>query len=197
MRKYYPEFHTAENLANQITEIYKLCPQILVVGSLGRATVFNTVRRNPYFEFIERRQHPLYAGNTARDIDVIGAEHEVVERTLPHWVDATSYDIGGTQVAQENGEWHLSVDGHCHATLHTAVMEAIEGETIYGIPCVTIPVETQLALLKVRGKFREKDVQTFSLLSDVIEIKGTSERLPAELFTDFDKVHEINARRFS
>lgn len=194
MRNYYASFHTYDSLAAQIAGVYQKYPDMLVVGSLGRATVFSSLLGDPEFEYTARGQHSLFAGDTARDIDVIGAEHDFVVRTLPFWVDATSYDIGGTSIAKHGSDWVISVDGHYEAALHPSTMEPIEAETIYGIPCMTLPAETQLALLRVRGKFREKDVQTFSLLANLIDGR---ERLPVELYRPFEDVHEINKARLS
>lgn len=195
MRKYYPQFHTQEALSGQIAEVYSAYPNTFLVGSLGRATIYKSFGRDPFTEFIERLQHPLYNRQTARDIDVIGVEPEFAMRTLPFWVDATSYDIGGTQLTEQNGEWFIAAYDSFHSPLHPTVMEPIVTETIYDIPCTTVPPETQLALLKLRGKFRDKDVQTFSLLSDLLEVKGR--QLPSELYVPFEQVHEINVARFS
>src|SRR3989344_49799 len=192
MRMYYPEFHTPENLRDQVAEVYNHYPDMLVVGSLGRATVFNTYRGDSNYEFTQRHQHPLHNGDTARDIDVIGADQDHVARTLPFWVDATSYDIGGTQIAQQNGEWFISVDGYYEAQLHPATMEPIEAETIYDMSCLAVPPETQMALLRVRGQLREKDVLISSIFSDLIGAIPAAKRLSSELFEPFEAVHQIN-----
>ncbi len=193
MISFRPELHTPTNLHLQIEEIYSVDPSVLVVGSLGRAGIYNAVHGRPNYEFEARNQHPLKRDGEARDIDVISTRrHDLPSR--PYFTDTEAYADRQVGLRVENGEWILSANSEFETLLDPAVMEPTQVETIYGIPCTTIPPETLLALIKVKGKLREKDEQAFSLLSQVVDRRPTNKRLPRSLLAPFEKVHEINSR---
>ncbi len=194
MRNFYPQFHTPETLADQFNEVYAKYPEAILVGSLGRAAIYNDLIADPYREFVERGQHPLKKGVSARDIDFIGVEADVVAHILPFWVDSTPYDDDSARIVKKDSQWFLTSNKKLLEQLHPRVMEPVAATTIYGIPCTTISLETHLALHKIRGAFRSKDQTSLHLLMALVQEQTGRATLPNELYGPFEKLHTLNNR---
>jgi len=79
--KYQAELHTPDALTAQIEAIYSQAPDTVLLGSLGRAVIYDRLLSNPNAEFETRGQVPerkLEDGLVvARDIDIISANAQL------------------------------------------------------------------------------------------------------------------------
>ncbi|HET7827819.1 MAG TPA: hypothetical protein VFK97_03055, partial [Candidatus Saccharimonadales bacterium] len=108
--KYQAELHTPEALATQIAAIYSRAPDTILLGSLGRAVIFDRLLSNPNAEFEVRGQvpeHKLEDGEViARDIDFIGRNARLLDPQNPFVVDF-AFDNRQISFRREGEDWFL------------------------------------------------------------------------------------------
>lgn len=145
----------------------------ILIGSFGRAAIFRLLAGNAELEFTARGENPLLnAHGGLRDIDVIGPANFVDHtwtRRLPHPVDGVAFYGPGIQLAlEDSGLWSLRSYVHRQQILlDPSVLEPVESETAYGIPCRTVSAAAHIALA---GAFceRPQDWLTQAMLMDAM-----------------------------
>ncbi|SRR3990167_11204785 len=191
MRQFDASMHTPDALAGEIAELYERSPDTLLVGSLGRAVIYGSLIGNTRYEFDKRSQHPVDAGERSRDIDVIA--HTDFGDLTPFDVDATFNGRWAT-IIQDGEDWYLvSQKQRTADLLHPAVMEPIAGETVFGIPCITVPARTHVELFGLKDAIRPKDLAARQLLAMTM---NEDEQLPDELYSPFKKLQQLNNSGF-
>lgn len=191
MITYNPDIHTPEALDAEIGRIYSRTPDALLVGSLGRAAAFGKAGYSPLVEFDYRSQNPLFTGNKPRDIDVVDGVGAKIKDS-PFIVDSTVFNCPRVSLVREGTDWYLhSPAKRFTAPLHPAVMEPIASETVHGIPCVTVPLATHLALLGLKGRMSPKVLQTRELIT---QLGGSNERTKSEIYRPFDELRALDTR---
>lgn len=190
MTTYSPQVHTAEALNDEIERMYSVHPGVLLVGSLGRAAAFKAMGYSPSIEFEHRGQDPLFDGNGARDIDVIVGQDASVE-DQPYEIDYQVYSGPRIKLIQEGEDWFLtSPKKNFYELLHPAVMEPVASETVHGISCTTLPVQTHLALFGLKGAMGPKVRQSQELTMRLGAIEESD--LPTELYKPFAELKNLN-----
>jgi hypothetical protein len=192
--RYQEHLHTPEALAQEISGLYQKAPDLILLGSLGRAVIFNCLLQNPYLEFEARGQSPEKKIEEdivmARDIDPIGAQLHNVADSEPFEVDITAFDSPRLRITQQGADWFLISDKRgVYEPLHPAVMEPIQGETVYGATAVTVPFQTHQAVFGIKDDMRPKDVDNYNFLRT--NEKHNRQPLPLELYEPFDKLRAL------
>jgi hypothetical protein len=186
--------YTSEALAAELEAITSYDPQVYIAGSLGRAVIFAKHGLSPVVEYEVRGQHPLGHGSKPRDIDVIGIDPAVDVDFEPFAVDRTAFAKDVAAIVREGDSWFLvSKVANYSEQLHPDIMEPVEGNTIFDIPCRTLPLDTHRNLFDLAGHTRAKDHVARKLLTSV----ESTDRLPAELFKPFEELRSINTRLFT
>lgn len=190
MTTYSPEIHTPDALNAEIARIYTSHPEALLVGSLGRAAAFNNLGHDPQVEFNYRRQNPLFAGSHARDIDIIPRHHGPIA-DKPFEIDDQVFYTPRAKLVSDGGDWFLVSDRRkFYEPLHPAVMEPQAAETVYGIKCMTVSLQTHLALFGLKGLMGPKVVQSLELTRKL----GSASQLTTheELYIPFEKLKALD-----
>lgn len=182
--------YTPEALALELEAIVAYEPNVFIVGSLGRAVVFAQSGLNPTVEFDERGEQPLIKKRGARDIDTIGLSPRDNVDFRPFYVDRTALTKDAAAIVLQNGDWFLvSEKANYSQPLHPDVMEPVVGETIFGIECRTVSLQTHAHLFELFGVPRAKDNIAKNLISG---IETSKPQLPTELYKPFDEIRAMN-----
>jgi hypothetical protein len=189
MSKFCETVHTPDALADQIEHIYQTEPDAYLVGSLGRAVLYGEAYDDPYKEYELRKQVPLAASIKPRDIDLIGTT-AYLEDLQPYPMDTVAFN--GTEVAivKDGDDWWLNSEERGFSErLHPAIMEPVQGMTIFDIPCKTLRAQTHLALYRARpnSMLRKHDKQNIKLLTGAL---GDVE-LPADMYEPFEQLQRV------
>lgn len=188
-----PDVHTPEALSLEIGQIHKDNDLTRLAGSLGRAVIFGRILGDPFHEYGERGQNPLVAESVARDIDLITGAPAAAANYEPFHVDTTGFASPFFSIETQDGEWFLVASYHDFAEpLHEDVVCPVQGETVFGIPSVTVPPQTLLALYGNKGQMRPKDIRSQQLLKRARDKLPSDEHLPDELFKPFEDLTLIN-----
>jgi hypothetical protein len=153
----------------------------LVVGSLGRATLFQALTGNAAYELDTRGrgQDPLHYINILgslvhRDIDTIGRTLNIKDwhAAYPHSIDEEWFRHPYCTIDNTGSGWQVSYRLHESDDLITApldpqIFSPFVGQTVLGIPCVTARPATHYALLN-SDNLRESDIQAKRLLLEVM-----------------------------
>lgn len=164
-----------EVLAGQIERVVDAYPDALLVGSLGRATVYNEVYGDPLHEYRIRNQDPTRTDcGEKRDIDLIGAPLEASEDTLgPFKIDTLAFNNNVIAIVKKGNDWLVRSSGRNYEEiLAPEVFEPVEATTILGVRCKVPPAKTQLAIMSCTGIKRPKDKVTAEVLSKAIKDGG-------------------------
>ncbi len=181
--------HTPEALAAQIEEIYAANSGTVIVGSLGRAAAYNSVGLSPVLEFEARQQTPLASESSPRDVDAM-KKNSAIEGCYPFPIQTGVFDDEKVRIDSQSGDaWLTSTLLGFAEQLHPDIIMPIEGETIFGIPCITLPLRTHAELFGMRGYIREKDILTRSVVRK--QLKGIKYELPDELYDPFNQLRSV------
>ncbi|MBI5357860.1 hypothetical protein HZB74_03375 [Candidatus Saccharibacteria bacterium] len=175
---------TREALAAQIERVVDAYPDSLMVGSVGRAAVYNEVYDDPLHEYRLREQEPIYNGCGERgDIDLVGAPPDASESHLgPFPIDTRAFSNDNLKIIKHGGDWILrSVNRGYEKTIDPYVFTPVQAVTIYGVECRVPPAQTQLALMSLTGTKRSKDVEACAVLSRAIQDGQIDEVCPEAL----------------
>lgn len=142
---------------------------LLLAGVLGRAAVYKKLLGDPLYEINARGETPLLSigvrGRSPRDVDVLGGRYEgEVNDDNPHIPDP---GVGLMIERTKSGGWAFIKDTRERVPLDPFILAPVEGETIYGLPCVTVRPATHMALL-MHPNLREKDILARELLGEVL-----------------------------
>ncbi|HSX28770.1 MAG TPA: hypothetical protein VLF60_04965 [Candidatus Saccharimonadales bacterium] len=182
MLKYEATLHTPDALASQIEVLYQRDPDLLVMGSLGRASLFNAALAMPNIEYDARGETPLTSGKEPRDIDIITTAVDMVSH--PFEVDTRAFRGTELAIIREGDDWILQSEQRGFSeSLHPAVMEPVVAETVFGIPVQTVLAQTHLALTNCRPYLRPRDGISQRLLH-----QAQGSQLPQELYAPFDRL---------
>lgn len=190
---YDERLHTPSALAGEIDMIYSRQPNALLVGSLGRAVIFGNLIGNSTAEFEARLENPVMKQEQgdllARDVDVIAPATVETGDLLPFEVDQKAFGSRQVRFVHESGTWYLVSDSKgVYEELHPAVMEPVEGETVFGTRALTVPLQTHQALFGLKGAMRPKDQATRAFIGAYDGKNKTP--LPQELYEPFDKLRK-------
>jgi hypothetical protein len=192
MQLFRAEIHTPDTLASQIEDTYRLNPETIMIGSLGRAAIYDEYIGDPDFEFTSRNQTPLVAGQFVRDMDVFSAGSARPAAEGPFPVDTTTYNNPLVEIVREGDDWWLTSAKRDFAEeIDPDTMEPRKVNTIYGIECVVLPAQTQLEIIGLNGAMREKDVKNAQLLKELLD--GQAPEMPDELFKPFRKLRDTKS----
>ena len=188
---YNPDVHTPLEMVRQIDSIYQRQPGAILVGSLGRMTAYASLTARPFTEFAAANL-AVRADGTTRDIDVAGIDDSVLEDNSfignrPYTVD--NFNCQYASLVCDGLNWYLtSRIKNYNAQLDSRVVEP-QTTRFLGTTAVTLPPQTQLELLGIKGE-REKDAVNRKLLGDAI---STSRRpnLPHELYEPFEELKDL------
>lgn len=160
----------------------------IVVGSIGRAVVFNELTGNPYVEFEARGQDPLVGRRSGwvdgrhvwdipspRDVDTIGGRKVrlVMDKPLVHPLQDTAFDNQEYHLTQDReGFWHAfttPMDGRAgiHHKFPGEMFAIHAGSTIFGIECPTVSAALHYVLL-ANNPTRPQDEKAQRLLLEVM-----------------------------
>ncbi len=149
---------------------------LLIIGSVGRAVVFNEFAGDPLLEIRARGESPIEAyyspgRNRPRDIDVIGGKPEGERRS--YWPHTAGNDAFEGLVRDGGGGWSFVRwyrGDKLKYPLDPIIFEPFKGRTIKGIECVTVRPATHVALLipRLGGHRRENDELANDLLMKVV-----------------------------
>lgn len=186
------ETYTPEALEHQFEVLYQNFDRPIVIGSLGRAVAYNQLLGDPDFEFNARSQTPLVDGNAPRDIDLLSTEREAA-KLGPYLVEPSVFDNPLVSIIREGEDWWCISELAGFAELvHPAVMEPLEGLTVFDIECTSLPPQTQVALFGLKGAMRVQDRMTRDLLGQVVsDCQG--DLLPEEMYETFDVLRTLIA----
>jgi hypothetical protein len=191
MPLYSSEIHSKESLGTELGVIQD-SGDTLIVGSLGRAVVYDSLFHDAEYEYRNRGEEPLKHGVFSRDIDVIGIDPATAGRAGPFRVDAKVFDYPIVRIVkQDDAWWLLSPRRNFAEPLHPAIMEPVLGNTVYGINCRTVPLRTHLELYGLKGRLRHKDSRTRELLVHASE-SGGYDVLPDDLYGPFSALRALN-----
>ncbi len=143
------------------------------------------------FEYDLRREQPLRAkGGLARDIDVI-SDAEGVGGRDPYYADGEVWNSDEARLRREGDQWYLSSQKyHFFEPVHEAVMEPLEGTTVFGIPCLTVRPQTQVAAYGLSGLIRAKDIRTRRALQNSI-VSQEENPLPDQYYEPFRQLASL------
>lgn len=192
--KFDERVHTPSALASEIGELYSADPYALLVGSFGRAALFYAMRGDATTEFAARHEEPVgrveFKEVQPRDIDVIASLPHDHSSLGPFKVDDRAFANRQVRIVQEGADWWLVSDSQrTYEPIHPAVMEPLEGESIYGIRARTVPLQTHQALFGLVGNIRPPDLRSLELLASLDH--DDTNRLPAELYEPFDRLRDL------
>ena len=157
----------------------------MIVGSVGRATVYNEVYGDSLHEYNLRQQEPIERTCGARgDIDLIGAPTGASENPLgPFHIDTIAFSNDKVRIIKTGGNWLLqSARRGYERMIDPEVFRPVQAVTIYGVECRVPPAKTQLALMNATGIRRAKDEKACEALSRAIEEGGLDDEVdPASL----------------
>ncbi|MBX4190500.1 hypothetical protein KW794_00230 [Candidatus Saccharibacteria bacterium] len=194
---YSPEAHTPQTLMRQVEGLYQRQPDIFLVGSLGRAAAYDMLTGVPYHEF-DQSSIVRRPDGTTRDIDVVNIDptlwfSSMNDLTRPFTVDNfTSPRVG---IENKIGTWVLkSKPLGFEAELDARLMEPVH-HRLLGVDVVTFHPQTHMALLGIKGDFREKDFNNKQKLQKAINNSDIN-LLPPELFEPFEELQESWTRDF-
>lgn len=192
--KFEEPLHTPSALMEELEAVYSDFPRTLLVGSLGRAVLYGEVLGDAMAEFQVRGETPErkveYDEVVARDIDVVGSGSTHHAHLAPFEVDHHPYNCRQVRLLQDGQDWWLASETkNLHWPLHPAVMEPVEGETVYGVKAATVPHQTHLALFGLRGTMRPKDRANRDQLAALAV--STDKLLPPELLEPFDRLRVL------
>jgi len=152
---------------------------LLVVGSVGRAAIFQSITGCAMLELNRRGEQPLVASHIVyrqgvpRDIDIIGgkAPDKEMPPPYPHHIDDRGFYNQNIQFSKTATGWQLSIDPtRDHPFTHQldpVMFDPVHSETILGIPCDTVRAATHYALLQSRSQ-RPNDQLAQELLMQVM-----------------------------
>lgn len=195
MTLYDPEVHTTEALGAEIAALNHDLPAVRLGGSLGRAVLYGSLYGNPMHEYQLRGNTPLVRNGAALDIDLITPDTGVVVEGVyqPFPVDTLSFMSPLLRFTLSGDRWVVESTHHNFAeVLHESVVEPVEGETAFGIPAVTFPPQTLLALYGHRGKMRDKDELTRGILREACDTLPHAQRIPEKYLQPFQTVAQLN-----
>lgn len=184
-------YGSVEEFTDQLQQLHSN-PDLRLVGSLGRAAWFDKVLGDPLAEYKARGENPLRDGlGRLRDIDIIAEDGTTTDG--PHPLDAMAFHNSSVDVLRNGEEWVLrSEDRGFEARLDPKVMEPVHGKTVYGVPCRTLPWQTQIALCEAKGVLRFKDDLGMRALRQAGRTSGQA--LPEELYLPFVQLLKIEER---
>lgn len=128
----------------------------LVIGSIGRAAIYEHMGLNPFLEYEARQQQPLVtATGKPRDVDVIGVSDRGGRfKGLPHFVDPSPYQVLGRDLEKrQEGVWRFKGFSGPAQDINERCFEPFEAE-IMGVPCVTVRPATHMALLTPKPRYK-------------------------------------------
>lgn len=163
---------THEALAQQVGRVVEAYPEALLVGSLGRACIYDRVYGDPLHEYKLRDQDPTEtACGDVGDIDLIGVPPAASEDMLgPFKIDTQAFNNPSVAIIKEGVDWLVRSRGRGYeAVLDPEVFAPIEAATICGVKCKVPPAKTQLAIMSSTGAMRPKDRIAVETLSKAIE----------------------------
>lgn len=173
MDAYDSKLHTPSQLNLELTSLHETTPDARIVGSLGRAVHHNLAYGDAYREFSARKESPYHVRALARDIDIVTPHTDIVPAIFP--IDSDAFRNAEVGLEHDGDTWWLtSPERNFAEPLHPDVMRPISGQTIDGIPIITLPWETHLALTSARGPLRSKDKLSAGLLHKAGQQLGTT-----------------------
>lgn len=186
-----PEVHTPIALQTQIETLHHANPEAYLIGSIGRAILFNAYQGSAEYEFAMRQQNPVGTTERARDIDLIVCKEPYVIRPFEVDTSTTSRKYG--EIVFDAGVWYLVAERYRFSeALHEDVMTPVLGESVYGAKGKTIPIQTSIALFGLQAELRHKDVFTRELLVRTEATIPEKHKLPLSLYKMFDVLREQN-----
>lgn len=194
MIKYHPEQHTPDALAEQVQNIYDNHPDILIVGSLGRAAIYEAILGDAEYEYkISGRKPTQRWSLDAADIDLINAASLQVSGDELFEVDINTFGGDFVDIYHDEHNWVIhSVERGFRNLILPQVMKPVVSKTIYGADCRTVPLQTHLALVGMSGDFSFQDMEAFGALCDAADLAGSVE-IPEVFFYPFNELRRINS----
>ena len=147
---------------------------LLIVGSVGRAAIFNKLAGDSLLEIRERGETPLESYYTRhrgrpRDIDVLGGDitEEESEASYPHHLDARAFFNIRRRIEHKNG-WRVRRaswgDTWVTTELDAELFTPVSARTVCDIPCITVRPALHYLLLNNPSGQRPNDHLAQSLL---------------------------------
>lgn len=182
--------HAPEQLAQAIDTLYRMRPDALLVGSLGRAAHFGRLTGDPSLEFRQRGQAiHIDPDGKHRDIDVIVPP----PTKLPSFIGETAIDdvcflrpVVSIVRESDGACWLISRVYNFAEPLHPSIMEPVKATTVFGFPCLVPPAQTMRQLSGVPTA-RPKDMEAARIMDSV----GFTGNLPQELYVPFEQLRHI------
>lgn len=187
--------HTFEALSLQLERTRLVYPESLIVGTLGRAGVYNEVFDDPFVEYEARGQNPLtkYRGKSVGDIDIIGgpSEDECVGFG-PFYMDIIAFGCSQMSITRKGTEWILGSSLHGYEeVIPPKALKPVKATTVYGAECMIPPAQTQLALLGLSGVDREQDIIARGIMEQAIQ-EGADDDVSSDDLAPFHELADLN-----
>jgi hypothetical protein len=184
-----PFIPSEEGMKKTISEISS--QGLLIVGSLGRAAIYNKLLGDPMYEFHARGQDVLMAPVIEsssrlrpRDVDVVGGEYTgPLSDYFPHTPDTKATRM---ITKEQDGRWVFTYKSGEQVSLDPSLFQPVEAETIFQTPCLTVRPATHIALLTSRSP-RPKDIQAKELLEGVLP-EEDRQLLTTDLYKGFESM---------
>jgi len=162
---------------------------LLIVGSLGRAAIYNALLHDPMYEFTARGESALMSDQPGgrqgpRDVDIMGGEY------TGHFSDYFPHrpDNGAAHMItrDQNNDWVFTNRVGNRVYLEPSLFESVNGETLYDVPCVTVRPATHVALITSRS-LCPKDILARQLLEGVLPAEERA-LLETSLYREFESI---------
>jgi hypothetical protein len=153
-----------------MSAVAKANPDYRLVGSLGRAVLWDKHYGNPYLEYDARGERPLAnRHHVTRDLDFLNAP-DLPDITTPYPIDTVWADNQDASITQNSGgEWRLkSVRRGFDEPIDAEVMAPVHGKTVYGVETTTVNPMTHMLLFAIRGTLRRQDDRAVNMLSQLL-----------------------------